>query len=277
MRSTCKTRPWPLAVAVVLGLAVLAKLPRQAAAQDRPPASIPGPSPELKPPPGPKEAPGVDWAEGRTIPVRVPVSSPGQEFMTTLAFPEESIETAITGWTDGEITAKDKRGLLFLRLTKSSQGQMNVIGSSGTHYLLFLRGIEHPEPGTYDEYLKIRRAADPRAISALPKRREARPGGAVELLQAMRLGLPSDGVRILRAARELAYESPALEIRLLYVYDAPAYQGLIYEVKNLSRERQAVDASRLRGLGNALILSALRENVLAPGLTTRLYTLTWKD
>ncbi len=59
---------------------------------------------------------GVEWKEGVPIPVRIPVASPAREFMTTVAFPEESIDMAITGWADGEITAVQKRGLLFLRL-----------------------------------------------------------------------------------------------------------------------------------------------------------------
>src|ERR1700690_1330724 len=61
-------------------------------------------------------SPPVEWREGLTIPVRIPLSSPGHEFMTTLSLPEESIETAITGWGEGELTAIPKRGLLFLRL-----------------------------------------------------------------------------------------------------------------------------------------------------------------
>src|SRR4051812_12116006 len=87
----------------------------------------------------------VLWKEGTSIPLRVPVAAPGKEFMSSVSFPEESIETAVTGWKDGEITAVQKRGLLFLRLAKKSEGQLNVIGASGTHYLLYLKGVENPE------------------------------------------------------------------------------------------------------------------------------------
>lgn len=219
----------------------------------------------------------VEWKEGIAIPVRVPVASPAREFMTTLAFPEDSIETAVTGWKEGEITAVQKRGLLFLRLAKKSEGQLNVIGGSGTHYLLHLKGVENPESGAFDDYLKILKKEDSLPKDPLPKRASHRPSGALELLQAMRLGLHPEGVRVLRAKRELAYESPILEIRLLYVYDAQSYLGMVYEVKNRTGEHQAVDSSRLRGRGTALILTALRENVVAPEGTTRLYAVTWKD
>ncbi|HXX92498.1 MAG TPA: hypothetical protein VEN81_02625, partial [Planctomycetota bacterium] len=99
----------------------------------------PGVSPDKGSGPGPKAVSSIDWKEGMTLPVRVPVVGPGRELMTTLSFPEESIETAVTGWPEGEITAIQKRGLLFLRLAKKSEGQLNVIGGSGAHYLLYLK------------------------------------------------------------------------------------------------------------------------------------------
>jgi len=217
------------------------------------------------------------WKEGISIPLRVPVAAPGKEFMSSVSFPEEGIETAVTGWKDGDITAVQKRGLLFLRLAKKSEGQLNVIGASGTHYLLYLKGVENPEAGGFDDYLKIVKKEELHPSDPLPKRANHRPGGALEMIQAMRLGLHTEGVRILRAKKELAYESPALEIRLVYVYDGQSYRGMVYDVKNRTDERQAVDSSHLRGQGTALILTALRENVVPPQATTRLYAVTWKD
>lgn len=219
----------------------------------------------------------VEWKEGVTIQIRIPVATPTRELMTTIVFPEESIETAITGWGDGDITAVPKRGLLFLRLARKSEGQLNVIGGSGTHYPLYLKGVGGAEPEEYDSYLRIRKKDDARPTDAIPRPRAARPTASLELLQAMRLGLRPDGVRILRAKRELAFESSALEVRLSYVYDAQSYRGLIYEVRNTTNERQSVDASRLRGKGTSLILTALRDNVLEPKAATRLYAVAWKE
>lgn len=225
----------------------------------------------------PKASPAIEWKEGLLIPVRVPLSAPGHEFMTTVSFPEESIETAITGWGEGDLTAIPMRGLLFLRLARKSEGQLNVIGGSGTHYLFYLKAVETAEPDSYDTYVKIRKKEDASKADALPKRENHRPSGALELLQAMRLGLHPENVKILRAKNELAFESPFLEVRLLYVYEAQSYRGMIFEVKNPTPERQAVDASRFRGKGSSLILTALKENVLEPKSITRLYALTWKD
>jgi hypothetical protein len=257
-------------------LGSLARLILTAAlAQEPPPSHLVPSGNETRP--APKAAPVIEWKEGITIPVRVPIVGPGRELMTTLSFPEESIETAVTGWADGEITAIQKHGLLFLRLAKKSEGQLNVIGGSGAHYLLYLKGVETLDPESYDPYLKIRKKEEAPKADLLPKRQNLRPSGAVELIQAMRLGLHPEGVKILRAQRELAFESPYLEVRLLYVYDAQSYRGLVFEVKNPTDERQAVDASHFRGRGTGLILSAMKENVVGPKSVTRLYALTWKD
>lgn len=240
-------------------------------------APVPPSPPKVETPVAAKPPAAVEWTEGVTLPVRVPVLAPGRECMTTLSFPEDSIETAITGWADGEITAIQKHGLLFLRLARKSEGQLNVIGASGTHYLFYLRGVDAAEPESYDAYLRIEKKAAREKADVLPRRSSHRPSAAIDLIQAMRLGVHPEHVRILRAQRELAFESPVLEVRLLYVYDADAYRGMIYEIRNPTTERQAVDASRFRGKGTALILTALKENVLLPGAVSRLYALTWKD
>src|SRR5215467_5599885 len=124
-------------------------------AQGEPGGTLPGP----ERPPDPAQAAGrvVIWKEGATLAIRIPVASPTREFMVTVSFPEESLETAITGWTDGELTALPKRGLLFLRLTKKCEGQLNVVGASGTHYLLELKGVELDGPEGHDTYVKIRK------------------------------------------------------------------------------------------------------------------------
>ncbi len=247
------------------------------------PALLQEPAQGALPPPGkpakalPQNPTQVEWREGATILVRVPVFSPGRELMTTLAFPEDSIETAVTGWPESEITAIQKRGLLFLRLAKPSEGQLNVIGGSGTHYLFYLTGVAGVDADAYDSYVRIQRKETSPKADALPKRQSRRPSGALELLQAMRQGLRPEGAKVLRAKRELAFESTSLEIRLLYAYDTQSYRGYIYEVRNTSSDRLSVDASRLHGKGTALVLSALRENLLEPRAVTRLYAVTWKD
>ena len=221
----------------------------------------------------------IKWSEGFVVRVRVPVAVPGKELMTTLAFPEDGIETAITGWGEEGITATAKGGLLFLRLPKKEEGHINVIGRSGAHYLIHVEGVESGIPGKYDSYVKIEKAGHARTPRErlLRPRGRPRPVGSIELIQAMRLGLRLEGGRILRANREVAYRSPRIEIRLLYVYKIGSYIGRIYEIENLSDRRQPLDASLFRAKGETLILSGLRENVLPAKGKSRLYTAFWRD
>ncbi len=218
----------------------------------------------------------VEWREGQAIRVRVPVASPTHQLMSTISFPEESVDAAITGWGEGDITAVQKKGLLFIRLAKKAEGHLNVIGGSGKHYAIYLVGTEETEPRAYDSYLRITRE-DRLVGDRLPKRREHRPSGAVELIQTMRLGLRTDGAKILRAARELVFESREIDIRLLYVYASGSFTGHIYVVTNRTAVKQAIDASRLRAKDARLVLSGLRENVLEPNGSTRLYAVFWKE
>jgi hypothetical protein len=260
------TRMWNLKVCAVL---LLAGVPTQEKTAD--------PLPALKDEPSTSAAARtVEWKEGHAIRVRVPIASPTHQLMTTISFPEESVDAAITGWGEGDVTAVQKKGLLFIRLAKKAEGHLNVIGGSGKHYALYLVGIEETEPRAYDSYLRITREDRP-VGDRLPKRREHRPSGAVELIQAMRLGLRTDGAKILRAARELVFESREIEIRLLYVYSAGSFMGHVYEVANRTAVKQAVDSSRLRAKDTRLVLSGLRENVIEPNGSTRLYAIFWKE
>lgn len=215
------------------------------------------------------------WKEGVSIRIRVPVAGPDRKGMTTVAFPEEKIETAVSGWGE-ELTAVDNGGRLFLRFSRKSEGELAVIGASGTHYLLHLVGVDDPKPGAYDRYVRVTKA-DERAASALPKRSQRRPTGAIALLQAMRLGLRPEGGRILRAAGEPAFQSETIESRLAYVYQTPDFTGYIYDLENRTEVGQAVDASRLRAKEGTLVLSSLRENVVPARGKTRLYAVFWRD
>ena len=217
----------------------------------------------------------VAWKEGVAIRVRIPVAGPDRKCMTTIAFPEDKIETAVSGWGE-ELTAVDNGGRLFLRLSKKSEGELGVIGTSGTHYLLYLVGVEEPKPSAYDRYVRVTKADD-RPSNALPKRAQRRPTGAIALLQAMRLGLRPEGGRILRAAGEPAFQSETIETSLAYVYQTPDFTGYIYDLENRTEVGQAVDASRIKAKQGTLVLSSLRENVVPARGKTRLYAVFWRE
>ena len=221
------------------------------------------------------------WKEGAEIRLRVPIAGDSHELMTTVAFPETGIRSAITGWGQSALTIIQKGNLLFLRLSRKAQGQLSVIGDSGTAYLLFLEAVDPASPGGVDAYVRIVRppAESPDPQAAAPKApggRRAKPRGALDLIRLMRLGERREGIRILRAGSELVFRSDDLELRLLFVYDVFPYLGRIYEVRNRSARKLALDASRFRAAGEDLILSGLRENVIPPGGVSRLYTLFWR-
>ena len=232
-------------------------------------------------PQDPKAAPEVrTWREGLPIRVRVPIATEAHEVMSAVSFPETGIQAAVTGWGQNTLTAIQKGNFLFLRLSRKSEGQLNVLGESGTHYLLYLEPAQPQDPRAYDAFVKIIRP-NGEGPKTTPKSRDVnpdrgKPRGALELIRAMRLGEPREDARILRAKGELLYSGQDLELRLLFLYEESSYLGRIYEVRNLSGRRLALDASRFRPAEGTLILSALRENVIPPGGVSRLYTVFWR-
>lgn len=249
--------------------AFLLLLPRGGSAQE------PGPRPPAEP--GGAASQVREWREGAEIRLRVPLATETHELMSAVSFPETAIRSAVTGWGDSTLTSVQKGNYLFLRLSRRAEGQLNVIGESGTHYLLYVQGVEAKEPGAYDAFVKIVRPAPPVEGTPSVRRGERpKPKGALDLIRAMRLGERREGTRVLRAKAELVHASSDIELRLLFVYQSSSYVGRIYEVRNLSGRNLALDASRFRALGEDLVLSGLRENVIPPGGVSRLYTVFWR-
>jgi hypothetical protein len=200
--------------------------------------------------------------------------------MSAVAFPETGIQAAVTGWGPSTLTAIQKGSFLFLRLSRKTEGQLSVIGDSGTAYLLKLEAVDPKDAGSYDAYVKIVRPSVPAPTAgAKPEGRvpdRGKPKGALELIRAMRMGQAREGTRVLRAKGEVLYSGYDIELRILFVYEESSYVGRIYEVRNLSGRKLALDASRFRASQGTLILSGLRENMIPPGATSRLYTVFWR-
>jgi hypothetical protein len=220
-----------------------------------------------------------EWREGVEIRLRVPLATETHEVMCAVAFPEKAIRSAVTGWGESTLTAVQKGNFLFLRLSKRVEGQLNVIGESGTHYLLYLEAVDVKGPGGYDSFVKIVRplpVGDGEPAPKLVKGERPKPKGALDLIRAMRLGDRREGMRVLRAKGDVLYSSSDVELRLLFVYQASSFIGRVYEVRNLTGRKLALDASRFRAAGDELVLSGLRENVIPPGGVSRLYTVFWR-
>lgn len=190
----------------------------------------------------------------RPVEIRVPVSSDARHPATVVSFPEESLEALVAGWNEGDLSVERRRENLFLKLLRRAEGDLHVLGASGTLYRLALR----PADGPYDGRVTLTR---PRAKPDL-----APP--PLELIRAMRLGRKPEDVVVLRADG-LLYAGPDVAARAVYLYDGAALRGYVVRLENVSGSTVRVDPSRFAGKG--LVLAGAREMLLAPGAKTLLY------
>lgn len=198
-------------------------------------------------------------ASDRPVEVRVPVAVDGRHPAAVVSFPEESLEALVAGWAEGDLTVERRRENLFLKLLRKAEGDLHVLGGSGTLYRLSIR----PADGVYDGRIRI----------LAPATRRAGAAPALELIRAMRLGRrPVDG-RVFRAAGDL-YEGPDFVAKLVYAYDAGEHRGYVIRAENRSAAELRLDPSRFVGPG--LLLVGAREMLLPPGGTTLLYAVFGK-
>lgn len=190
----------------------------------------------------------------RPVEIRVPVSEGTRNPASVVSFPEESLETLVAGWNEQDLSVERKRENLFLKLLRRAEGDLHVIGASGTIYRLALK----PAEGAYDGHVRI-----------LPPR-EKKKGApeAIELIRRMRLGQrPAEGA-VLQAS-EVVYRSSAIVAQLAYVYESNACRGFVLRLENVSGDPQRLDPSRF--VGKDLVLAGSRETLLKPGEKTLLY------
>lgn len=198
-------------------------------------------------------------ASDRPIEVRVPISTEAQHRATVVTFPEESLEAMVAGWNEGDLSIERRRENLFIKLLRKAQGDIHVMGSSGTLYRLSIVAAD----GTYDGQVRIR----------VPKEDKHPVPDSVELLRAMRLGRkPADGVVF--KADHVLFSCPEVTSRLAYIYETAAYRGFVVQVENVSASPQRLDPSRF--VAKELLLVGTREMVIPPGQKTLMYIVFWK-
>lgn len=198
-------------------------------------------------------------ASDRPIEVRVPVSTDAQHRATVMTFPEESLEALVAGWNESDLSIERRRENLFIKLLKKVQGDVHVLGASGTLYRLAIV----PAEGTYDGRIRI----------LAPMERKRSLPESIELIRAMRLGRrPAEGT-VLRADQTV-YSSPELSARLAYVYESTSYRGFVIRVQNTGATPQRLDPSRF--VAKDLVLAGARELLLPPEGKTHLYLVFWK-
>lgn len=200
-----------------------------------------------------QEARDVPLSE-RPIEIRVPVSSDARHPAAVVTFPEESLEALVAGWNEGDLSVERRRENLFLKLLRRAEGDLHVLGASGTLYRLALR----PAEGAYDGRVRV----------VPPRRTSEREPAPVELIRAMRLGRKPEETSLLRA-EGILYAGPDLTARAVYLYDAPSLRGYVVRVENVSTAALRIDPSRFAG--KTLVLAGAREMLLPPGAKTLVY------
>lgn len=195
----------------------------------------------------------------RPIEVRVPVAGDDRHPATVVTFPEDSLEALVAGWADGDLSIERRRENLFLKLLRKAEGDLHVLGGSGTLYRLSIR----PAEGAYDGRVRL----------VLPSSKGRGTPEPIDLIRAMRLGRrPVEGA-VLRA-EETVYAGADLRVSTVYVYDGRAFRGFVLKAENVSGRALRVDPSRF--VGTDLVLAGAREMVLGPGASTLLYLVVSK-
>lgn len=194
----------------------------------------------------------------RPVELRVPVAADDRHPATVVTFPEDGLDALVAGWAEGDLSIERRRENLFLKLLRKVEGDLHVLGGSGTLYRLSIR----PAEGAYDGRVRL----------VLPSAK-ARAPEPIELIRAMRLGRkPADGT-VLRASGKV-YDGPDLRASTVYVYDGRDFRGYVLRAENASGRPLRLDPSRF--VGRDLVLAGAREMVLAPGASTLLYLVTGK-
>ncbi|MBI4566484.1 MAG: type-F conjugative transfer system secretin TraK [Planctomycetes bacterium] len=198
----------------------------------------------------------VLYREDARIDVYPPVSSEDRHVTCVVLFPEDSIESLVAAWKETDLSLERRNNALFLKLLKPVEGDLHVLGSSGTLYRLAIR------PGT-DTAVRIRRPQAPRP------ERERRLAPSLEFIRAMRMGWVPPETSVRRAGKGDAFRLGPLHARCRTVYENDAYSGFVVELRNTESVPYRIDPSRFRA--KALIVVGLRAHVVPPQGNTLLY------
>lgn len=197
----------------------------------------------------------------RSIEIRPALSDETRHRTCVVSFPEESIETLVVAWNDGDLSLERKRGHLFIKLLRPAEGDLHVLGAGGTLYRLRLK----PAEGS---------AADEQVRIVLPSALAARTPDAIALVRAMRLSRPPESANVRRLPYEILSRIGSVEARGRWAYETTHHTGHVVELLNTGSEPFHVDPRRFSGPD--LLLVGVREPVLPPGGRTQLYFVFWR-
>jgi hypothetical protein len=194
----------------------------------------------------------------RTIEILVPVAEETKHASTVITFPEESLEALIAGWDENDLSLERRRDRLFVKLLRRAEGNLDVLGASGTLYRLYLR----PSDGPFDGHVLI-----------LGVRKEKTEIDSLELIRQMRLGQTPEWCHT-RKASGILYRNETMVLSARYIYETEFHRGFVIVLENISEESLRLDLSRICGEGLDLVGS--KDLVMDAKGRTILYLVFWR-
>lgn len=209
----------------------------------------------------------LDCRDGETVPVRIRISSPNQNLLSAVTFPD-LVQNVVSSWNDRDLSVEVQGAKLFLKLLAKAEGHLDVVTTGGMHLRLYLKPSAAGEE--FDGHIVLKAVPEKTAPDALRKLPDA-----LELVKAMRLGLVPPGASVKRGGDAVVTTTGDLEGRLAFVYETTAYRGYVIRLRNKSpKAAYHVDVTRF--FSPRLVLIGAKSLVVAPEKSTLVYLVLWK-
>lgn len=201
----------------------------------------------------------VPHDERQSVEIRLSVADATRHRACVVTFPEDSIDAIVASWNEGDLSIERRRDSLFLKLLRKAEGDLHVVGASGTLYRLYLKPVESE--------------ADGRVGIVKPAEAKRKGVNSLDLARVMRRGEAPDWASV-RSSAAVLRRTDRSELTCRYIYETTHYLGYVVDLKNLDSEAIRVDPSRF--VARDLILVGSREMSVEPGASTRLYLVFWR-
>jgi hypothetical protein len=201
----------------------------------------------------------VPFDERRSVEIRLAVADASHHAACVVTFPEESIEAIVASWNEADLSLERRRENLFLKLLRKAEGDLHVVGASGTLYRLYLR----PAGGAADGRVRIVKSAEAKRAAVT----------SLDLVRAMRRGEAPAWATVRSSELKLG-TAGGCDYVARFVYEATHYAGFVIEVANRTEGAVRIDPSKF--VSKDLVLVGAREMVAGPGKSTLLYAVFWR-
>ena len=202
----------------------------------------------------------IDVEPYGAVSVKVRPSTAEQSYQLLLVFPQEKkIQSTVSSFREQDVSILSRDNTVAIKLrNEKTAGDLHVVGASQIVYPVRISASETE----YDDVVTIRM----RAKVATGKRA---PNVAAELAMAMYRRSNPAGVLVFDGQRKLLYDRDGLQMRVLYLYQAPHHLGYIFEVTNRNRSPRLIEKEKFKAPG--LIMVGSEAARLEAGDSTTVY------